>query len=62
MGHDVSFGHSTVSPSLTEPNPDPNIYYIPQQDDKNGIYDRLPWKRELIGSLQRKFSEDDLLH
>lgn len=43
LGHGVSLGHSTVSPSLMGPNPDPNVYYTPQQDDRNGVYDRFPW-------------------
>jgi hypothetical protein len=43
MGHVASLGHSNVTPALMGGNPDPNIYYVPQQDDKNGVYDRFPW-------------------
>ncbi len=43
VGHVTSLGHSNVTPALMGGNPDPNVYYIPQQDDKNGIYDRFPW-------------------
>ncbi len=43
LGHGVSLGHSLVSPSLMGPNPNPEVYYTPQQDDKNGVYARFPW-------------------
>lgn len=42
LGHGIGLGHSTVYPSLMGPN-DPNIHYLPQQDDINGVYAIFPW-------------------
>jgi len=43
LGHGISLGHSTVSPSLMGPNPDPQVYYKPQPDDIDGVNDRFRW-------------------
>lgn len=42
LGHGISLGHSTVSPSLMGPNPNPNVYYAPLSDDIAGVNARFP--------------------